>query len=174
MDGQTDEIRSHYHFVYEKKIPRGVIKIDINALAPRSDIAKAFEDINEWFRKDCRTQDEEERVDGIRHRQSACSKKFCEMFLKKCLADNICADVMAELNEWARVLIRLEKIDDLPDIDPMKKIVIAFQKPLETFVDAYGGLAGGEAAFLISDGVRNYSNLLRLLIRMKAQETSHS
>ncbi len=27
MDGQTDEIRSHYHFVYEKKIPRGVIKI---------------------------------------------------------------------------------------------------------------------------------------------------
>lgn len=59
MDGQTDEIRSHYHFVYEKKIPRGVIKIDINALAPRSDIAKAFEDINEWFRKDCQTQDEE-------------------------------------------------------------------------------------------------------------------
>ena len=56
---EEKEIRSHYHMIYEKKIPRGVIKIDINALAPRSEIAKAFEDINEWFRNDCRTQDEE-------------------------------------------------------------------------------------------------------------------
>ncbi len=54
-----EEIRSHYHMVYEKKIPRGVIKIDINALAPRSEIAKAFEDINDWFNKDCQVQDDE-------------------------------------------------------------------------------------------------------------------
>ena len=111
----------------------------------------------------------QERVDGLRYKQSACSKKFCEMFLKKCETNSIFVDVMDELNEWARMLIRLEKIDDLPDINTMETIVIAFQKHLEEFVNAYGGLSGSETSFLISDGVRNYSNLLRLLIRMKNQ-----
>ena len=69
------------------------------------------------------------------------------------------------------MLIRLEKIDDLPDIDTMETIVIAFQKHLEGFVDAYGGLSGSETTFLISDGVRNYSNLMKLLYRMKNQDT---
>ena len=116
----------------------------------------------------------QERVDGLRYQQSACSKKFCEMFLKKCETNSIFVDVMAELNEWARMLIRLEKIDDLPDINTMETIVIAFQKHLEEFVNAYGGLSGSETSFLISDGVRNYSNLMKLLYRMKNQDTSHS
>ena len=56
-EDKQEEVRSHYHLVYEKKIPRGVIKIDINVLAPRSEIAKAFNDINEWFSNDTRIQD---------------------------------------------------------------------------------------------------------------------
>ena len=99
------------------------------------------------------------------------------MLLEKCKNEDDSFDVMGERNEWARMLSRLEKIGDLPDINTMEKIADAFQKSLAAFIAftcTHGSLSGDESIYLISDGIRNYSRLEEILSRMKHQDTSHS
>jgi hypothetical protein len=41
---------SHYHFLGEKKLERGIVRIEASIYAPRSEMAKAFEEMAEVMR----------------------------------------------------------------------------------------------------------------------------
>lgn len=46
------EYRQHYHMIYSKKLPHGVVKVDINLLAPRGEIAEAFAEVDRILKED--------------------------------------------------------------------------------------------------------------------------
>ena len=41
------EVESHYHYVLERRLNPGLIKIEANIMAPRADIAEAVEEFYE-------------------------------------------------------------------------------------------------------------------------------
>ncbi len=50
---EIKDFTSHYHLVYEKKIPsRGIVKIDINVFAPRDEISSAFNEVVKIIKED--------------------------------------------------------------------------------------------------------------------------
>jgi len=51
MGVECEEIKSHYHLIYDKKTLHGIFKIEINLLAPRSEIGKITEEIHEMLLK---------------------------------------------------------------------------------------------------------------------------
>jgi hypothetical protein len=51
-----EEKTSHYHMIYSKKMPHGVVKVEINLLAPRSEIATAFNEVEKILREDIKNQ----------------------------------------------------------------------------------------------------------------------
>lgn len=117
-------------------------------------------------------QASQERVQSLSksHQQSELSKIFCEKLLGKCENGNVDSEVMGERNEWIRMMGRLERINDLPDIGTMEKIKDAFQECLIAFIQAHGSISGCDAPYLISDGIRNLCILEEILERMRRRE----
>ena len=54
-----EETRSHYHLIYSEKMPHGVVKVDINIYAPRSEIGAAFAAVDEILKRDVENYDSE-------------------------------------------------------------------------------------------------------------------
>ena len=55
---------SHYHFLGEKKLERGMIRIEANVYAPRSELAKAFEEMEEVIRSGININEEQPTEQG--------------------------------------------------------------------------------------------------------------
>lgn len=45
------ELESHYHYVYEKRLNPGVIKLEANVLAPREEIGRAVDEFYSTVRE---------------------------------------------------------------------------------------------------------------------------
>ena len=48
---QTD-CKQHYHMIFKEKMPHGVVKVEINIYAPRSEIGAAFAAVDEILKRD--------------------------------------------------------------------------------------------------------------------------
>ena len=53
------EYKQHYHMIYEKKLPNGVARVEVNLLTPRDEISEAFAAVDEILKNDLRCHTEE-------------------------------------------------------------------------------------------------------------------
>ena len=49
---EEKDCKQHYHLVYSKKLPHGVVKVEVNLLAPRSEMAAAYAAVEEIVERD--------------------------------------------------------------------------------------------------------------------------
>ena len=50
------ETWSHYHMIYSKKLPHGLVKVEVNLLAPRDEIEQAFNEVDKILQEDLQNQ----------------------------------------------------------------------------------------------------------------------
>lgn len=66
------DCKQHYHMIYSKKLLHGVVKVEVNLLAPRSEMAEAFAAVEEIVRRDLLGQTETTSNEMLVHR--ACDR----------------------------------------------------------------------------------------------------